>query len=65
MARVPKLKPKHTDKGWKVEVPAQLTENARRMRRFFSTREEAEGFIGKVKVSDFSPGFGPMSIMGN
>ncbi|MBA2271362.1 MAG: tyrosine-type recombinase/integrase [Chthoniobacterales bacterium] len=39
-----------TPKGWRVNVPGALTGSGTRSRRFFASREEADGFAAKLRV---------------
>lgn len=39
-----KLLPKKTPKGWRINIPAVVSESGKRQRLFFPTREEAERF---------------------
>jgi hypothetical protein len=44
-----KLLPKKTPKGWRINVPPILSENGKRQRFFFASRDEAEQFILPIR----------------
>ncbi len=46
----PRFKPVKTPKGWRLNVPPALSPDQKRSRRFFSNREEAEGFAAKLRA---------------
>lgn len=41
--KTPRFKPVKTEKGWRLNVPAALSSNNKRVREFYSTREKADG----------------------
>jgi hypothetical protein len=45
-----RFKPVKTPKGWRLNVPASLSSNQKRSRRFFQSREEADGFASKLRT---------------
>jgi len=44
-----KLLPKKSSKGWRINIPAPLSENGKRQRFFFPTRDDAERFISPLR----------------
>ena len=50
MSKTPKFKPVKTAKGWRLNIPAALSSTGRRSRRFFKSREAAEGFALKLRT---------------
>ena len=44
-----KLLPKKTPKGWRINVPPILSENGKRQRFFFASRDEAEQFVLPIR----------------
>lgn len=48
--KLPRFKPLKTQKGWRLNIPAALSGEGRRSRRFFPSREEAEGFACKLRA---------------
>jgi integrase len=51
MARTPSFKVKNTSDGWRVNVPATLSETGKRSQRFFSTRDKASDFAKDLRDS--------------
>lgn len=50
MAKPVRFKPTKTaDHGWRLNIPAKFSETGRRQRRFYRTRELAEGAAAKLK----------------
>jgi integrase len=39
-----------TPKGWRLNIPANLSSDGKRSRRFFQSRDEAEGFAIKLRM---------------
>ena len=54
MAKAPSLIPwkdrTRKVKPWRVSVPPKLSDNGKRQRRFFETKEKAQGEIQRIKV---------------
>jgi hypothetical protein len=48
--RSPRFKVTNTSKGWRLNIPAGLSASGRRARRFFATREAAEGAATKLRA---------------
>jgi integrase len=48
--KVPRFKAVKTPKGWRLNVPAALSSKGKRSRRFFGSRDEAEGFATKLRT---------------
>ncbi len=48
--KAPRFKSVKSSKGWRVNVPGALTEDGNRSRRFFPSREEADGFATKFRA---------------
>jgi integrase len=48
--KAPKFKPVRTFKGWRLNIPAALSVDGKRSRRFFKSRDEAEGFASKLRM---------------
>jgi integrase len=48
--KAPRFKVVKTSKGWLVNVPAALSGEKKRARKFFRTREQAEGFANNVRA---------------
>jgi integrase len=48
--KAPRFKVVKTSKGWRVNIPAILSAEKKRARKFFRTREEAEGFATNVRA---------------
>src|SRR5438309_1050132 len=46
----PRFKVRKTSKGWRINIPAGLAASGRRARRFFATREAAEGAATKLRA---------------
>src|SRR5205823_3939694 len=46
----PRFKVTNTSKGWRLNIPAGLSASGRRARRFFATREAAEGAATKLRA---------------
>lgn len=44
-----KLLPKRTPKGWRVNIPAALSDSGKRQRLFFHTRDDAESFASPLR----------------
>lgn len=44
-----KLLPKKTPKGWRLNIPAVLSESGKRQRLFFHTRDDAENFASPLR----------------
>jgi integrase len=44
-----RLLPKKTPKGWRINVPPILSENGKRQRFFFASRDEAEKFVSPIR----------------
>jgi integrase len=44
-----KLRPKRTPKGWRINIPATLSESGKRQRLFFPTRDDAERFAAPLR----------------
>jgi len=44
-----KLLPKKTPKGWRVNIPATLSESGKRQRLYFHTRDDAERFASPLR----------------
>src|SRR5260370_1212122 len=41
--KAPRFKPVRSSKGWRLNIPATLAVDGKRSRRFFKSRDEAEG----------------------
>ena len=54
--RIPKFKPIKTWEGWRVNVPGILSANGKRSRRFFASRDQAEGFAAQLRAKLFEHG---------
>ena len=50
MSKAPRFKAVKTPKGWRLNIPAALSADGKRSRRFFKSREEAEGFGTKLRT---------------
>jgi integrase len=48
--KTPRFKAVKTAKGWRLNIPASLSPAGKRSRRFFSTREKAEGFAAQLRM---------------
>src|SRR6266487_4667409 len=48
--KAPRFKAVKTPKGWRLNVPAALSPHGKRSRRFFPSREKAEGFATKLRT---------------
>jgi integrase len=48
--KTPQFKLVKTAGGWRINVPAFLSPEGKRSRRFFRNREEAEGFAGNLRM---------------
>src|SRR6266496_2645464 len=48
--KAPRFKAVKTPKGWRLNVPAALSSDGKRSRRFFRSRDEAEGFATKLRT---------------
>jgi integrase len=48
--KTPRFKPVKTPKGWRLNVPAFLSPDGKRSRRFFASKEGAEGFASKLRT---------------
>ena len=44
-----KLRPRKTPKGWRINIPATLSESGKRQRLFFPTRDDAERFAAPLR----------------
>lgn len=44
-----RLIPKKTPKGWRINVPPILSENGKRQRFFFASRDKAEQFVSPIR----------------
>lgn len=51
MARHARFQAVNTDRGWKVEIPAPLSETGKRQQRFFPTRDKAQEFASSLRAS--------------
>jgi integrase len=47
---MPRFKPVKTAKGWRLNVPATLSSDQKRSRRFFRSREQADGFASQLRT---------------
>jgi integrase len=47
--KAPKFKAVKTSEGWRLNVPAALSPHGKRSRRFFASRDEAEGFASRLR----------------
>ena len=63
MAKAPSLIPwkdrTRKVKPWRVSVPPKLSDNGKRQRRFFETKEKAQGEIQRIKVRMENHGTAP------
>src|SRR6266567_2556899 len=48
--KAPRFKAVKTPKGWRLNVPAALSPEGKRSRRFFRNRDEAEGFSTQLRT---------------
>lgn len=48
--KAPRFKAVKTSKGWRVNVPVVLSPDRKRSRRFFRSRDEAEGFAARLRT---------------
>jgi integrase len=48
--KAPRFKAVKTPKGWRLNVPAALSPDGKRSRRFFRSRDEADGFASKLRT---------------
>jgi integrase len=48
--KTPRFKPVKAPEGWRVNVPIALSPDGKRVRRFFQSREEAEGFAKRLRM---------------
>src|SRR2546429_4867104 len=48
--KAPRFKVVKTSEGWRVNVPAALSGEKKRARKFFRTREQAEGFANNIRT---------------
>src|SRR5262245_4575644 len=48
--KAPRFKAVKTSKGWRLNIPATLSPEGNRSRRFFQGRDEAEGFATKLRM---------------
>lgn len=62
MARKPGFKVTNTNRGWKVEVPAQYSSSEKRERTYFPTRDAANKFAVKQRESVKSHGENALAI---
>ena len=58
LMRATRFKPTKTAKGWQINIPAPLSPDGKRSRRFFRSREEAEGFASKARNQMVEQGTG-------
>jgi len=56
--KAPRFKPVKTEKGWRLNIPAALSPDGKRSRRFFQSREQAEGFATKLRTQVAQHGTG-------
>lgn len=54
----PRFKPVKTPKGWRVNVPAALSPDEKRSRRFFPSRDDAEAFVNLLRIRSAQHGAG-------
>jgi integrase len=48
--KAPRFKAVKTPKGWRLNVPAALSPDGKRSRRFFRSRDEADGFATQLRT---------------
>src|SRR6516165_1204975 len=56
--KAPRFKAVKTPKGWRLNIPAALSPDGKRSRRFFQSRDEAEGFASKLRTQVAQHGTG-------
>jgi integrase len=56
MARTARFKVIGTDRGWRVNVPANLSETGKRQQRYFPTRDKASEFATSLRQSSHDYG---------
>jgi integrase len=56
--KAPRFKIVKTAKGWRLNIPASLSPNGKRSRRFFTSRDEAQGEAGKLRTQFLQHGTG-------
>jgi integrase len=54
----PKFKPTKAYEGWRVNVPAMFAPNGKRLRRFFKSREKANGYAASLQARLLQHGAG-------
>ena len=47
---MPRFKPVKTPKGWRLNVPATFSSDQKRSRRFFQSRDQAQGFASQLRT---------------
>jgi integrase len=56
--KAPRFKAVKTQKGWRLNIPATFSPDGKRSRRFFPSRDEAEGFATKLRTQLVQHGTG-------
>jgi integrase len=61
--KTPRFKPVKTPKGWRVNVPATLSTDGKRSRRFFASKELADSFVSDLRTQLAQYGTGGARIL--
>src|SRR4029453_17501095 len=61
--KTPRFKPVQTPKGWRVNVPATLSTDGKRSRRFFASKELADSFVSDLRTQLAQYGTGGARIL--
>ena len=56
--KAPRFKAVKTPKGWRLNIPAALSPEGKRVRRFFPSREQADGFAAQLRTQLIQHGIG-------